>query len=540
MESVRVRQAISHVIMEIDGVKPSPLPAKVFTERYPAVKYPYSVVKHKAYSHFGLAVEAEVALALKRVYKDKFRGDVEMTTSVERFPYLSEKDQKTYIPLLVEYIAEVVSYFTTWYPPSSISHLVYQDVVTLVGPQNPKISLGGTQQILEKIPLLGHPDVVVWLDDTNVVIYDIKVFARTSVGLNKEIRLQICSYAALARSMGLMCNHVGVIMPWARTGAPVRDFDITKWKEASLQQALTNAIPKVIDAPFHYLKWSLLLLDHSVGSHIHLHTAINISHEKGPPVKIPFQIFLYGNNPSATMEANGKAEMAKLAPDFSRNNIFVHAPYNITLCSPAPYIVETIKTYLRDAYELGCKGVVFHTGHHSVIHGDHRDEEEGLEIMKRNIEVVLDFIHPETPLIIETPCGNNHEMLNTPETFADFLMLYPEHLVGACIDTCHVFVSGTKPTDYIRALDGSEVLLAEKTSSSHLGASGDVSKIEINPISPRALDRVCLIHFNGSRKRLGCCADGHAHVTTINNIPDEELEGVLMMAAAFGIPCVTE
>ena len=499
---IRVRQTIPHVIMDTDGVKPSPFPAKVFTTRYPVVKYPYSVTKNKAYSYFGLAVEEEVALALKTVYKNKFVGEVAHESTIEkRFPYLSAKDIATYIPLLNDYIKEVVEYFLHWYPPSAISRVTYQHELTL-----------GTLGTEGAPSVTGHPDIIVWLDDTNVVIYDIKVFARTNVNINKEIRLQICSYAALARSMGLGCDYIGVIMPWCRSGSSVRDFSIEKWKEKSLILALEKAGPKVLMEEYHYLKWSFLLTKYGVGSHVHSKTAMDISLAE-PPIQIPFQIFLYGNNPSAAMETKNRDILmasSRTRPNFSRNNIFIHAPYNITLCSPASYIVESIKLYIEDAYILGAKGVVFHTGHHA-------DEAEGLKIMKRNMDAVLKYIHYQTPLIIETPCGNKNEMLNTPSKFSQFIMSYPEHLVGICIDTCHVYVSGKTPTEYVSELKG-----------------------DSDDLQTSALDRVCLIHFNGSRKKLGCCADGHAHVTGINNIEDSELEGILSLASELGIPCVTE
>jgi endonuclease IV len=524
---IRVRQTIPHVIIDIEGVKPSPMPPKVFTTSYPAIKYPYSVIKHKAYSYFGLDLEEEVAIALKCLYKDKFKGDVPTSDRKDRFSYLSAKDMTTYMPLLYEYIKGIVKYFLLWYPPSHISHISYQDELTLIVQRDEVLRIIEMDKKDGTLPRLsGHPDIVVWLDDKDVIIYDIKVFARTNASINKDIRLQICSYAVLARSMGLQCNHVGVIMPWGRSDEPVKDFDISKWKDNKFFDSLVKSIPKVLHEGFHYLKWSMLLHEYSVGSHIHRQTAINMCqrHTPDPPVKIPFQIFLYGNNPSSAMEAKEKAEIARLKPDFSKNNIFVHAPYNITLCSPALYIVSTIKTYLNDAHAVGAKGVVFHTGHHP-------DEKEGLKIMKKNMTAILGSIRRETPLIIETPCGNKNEMLNTATKFSDFLMLYPQHLVGACVDTCHVYVSGENPMEYIRSLGGYTLDPETGTNCEHP---------PIDQFVPTAADRICLIHFNGSRKKIGCCADGHAHVTTINNIPDDELEGVLLFARQHNIPCVTE
>ena len=158
--------------------------------------------------------------------------------------------------------------------------------------------------------------------------------------------------------------------------------------------------------------------------------------------------------------------------------------------------------YLKDATKYGFKGVVFHTGHHPV-------KDEGVKIMKRNLTEILGVATSDAPFILETPCGNNNELLSTPEEFADFILEFPEPLLGVCLDTCHVFVSGYMPLDYIFRLG-------------------------------RVSDRVCLFHFNGSRKKMGCHADGHGHVTRPQNIPDEELVCILEKAWEWKVCSVTE
>ena len=492
MTEVRVRQTIQYVVDDTESAKPSPFPAKVFTTRYPTVKYPYSVVKEKAYSYFGLDLETLVATSLSKAYGKKFVGTDNIGTP--DFSYLSTKDREQYTSVIDQYVTAVTDYFLYWYPPAKITKIVYQHEFRYLDPST-------------KILLTGHPDLIIHLPGSEVVIYDVKVFARTTNAINKEMRIQILTYAAMARLGGFQCNTVGVVTPWARDPAVV-DFDVSKWDHHKLLVYVLPSISKVIYAPTHYLKWSVILITHNVGCHVHRYTIENIITTKAKTTK-PFQVFLYANNPSLAMETKGRAELAKLNIDFADYTIFVHAPYNITLCSPEEYVVVAAKNYLVDSQKLKARGVVFHTGHWPQCNDDPDAYAAAWECMTRNVNTLLEHVHPGTPLLIETPCCNTNEMLATAESLAEFVSQYPEHLVGICLDTCHVFVGGVMPLDYLQQLG-------------------------------EAHERVALVHFNGSRKKFGCHADGHAHVTAINNIPDEQLEGVLQYASKHNVACVTE
>jgi len=322
------------------------------------------------------------------------------------------------------------------------------------------------------------------------------------VSKSREIRAQLAMYIALARSQNLVCDQVGIVMPWSRD-PPVMMYDVGKWKSDHLLEPAVVCAEKVKLEPSHRIKWTSLLHQFNVGSHVQKESALDLI-KTNYPTKTPFQIFLYGNNPSADREQKGKAEMAKQCKPgvFGDYNAFVHAPYNLNLALEEDYVVESSKMYLRDSAQYGFKGVIFHVGHYS-------NKEQGVEIMYQNLIKILENASPETPFILETPCGNNNELLSSPEEFGEFILRFPEQLLGVCLDTCHVFVSGCMPMEYISRL-------------------GDAS------------DRICLFHFNGSRKKQGCCADGHGHVTRIQNIPDEELIGVLEIAKKWEVCSVTE
>jgi len=475
---IRVRQIIPYLLEDIVGVK-NALPAKVFTEKYSTVKYPRCVVSKKSYSNFGLEMEALVLWRLSKLYASKFVGASEINP--ETLPTLTDRDRETYSPQILESLDEISNYFEKNFPPRTVHQVVANSEFV-------------------HTTISGHPDLVVWLSTKKVVIFDVKVFAKMNLSKSREIKAQLALYVTLARNQGLECDKTGVIMPWSRDPAVVT-YEVKKWDSTPLIKTAEVCAQKVRDEPSKRAKWNNLLRRYNVGSHILKNHALSFL--RSGIIDTPFQIFLYGNNPSPQMESKGKEEWKKIAKKaFEPYNAFVHAPYNLNLALEEEYVVSAAQMYLEESAFFGFKGVVFHVGHHS-------NSEEGVAIMERNMAKILEYSRPETPFILETPCGNKNELLSSPEEFREFILRFPEQLLGICLDTCHVFVSGYMPTEYIDRLDD-------------------------------ASDRICLFHFNGSRKKKGCRADGHGHVTRVQNIPDDELEKVLGNAKEWGICSVTE
>lgn len=476
-QKIRVRQLIPYLLEDMVGIKNS-LPPKAFTEKFPTANYPYSVTRRNTYSHFGLELEAMVRKRLSELYGSKFVGKTEDVNLLS----LSEKDKATYKSKILESIELIADYFKTSFPPGKIHKVVAEPEFV-----HSKVS--------------GHPDLVIYLSPKKVAIFDVKVFSLMNVTKSRAIRAQMAMYISLARSQGLECDKIGIVMPWARNPA-VCTYDVGKWSSDHLLELADVCAEKVKREPMQQMKWTSLLRQYNVGSHVELKDALGLLESKRA-LSTPFQIFLYGNNPSPKMEQASKQKWAKIEPGaFSSYNAFVHAPYNLNLASDEKYVPIAAKMYLEHAAKYGFKGVVFHVGHHS-------SPEIGIAMMETNMRDILKGACPDTPFILETPCGNKNELLSTPEDFGEFVMRFPEALMGICLDTCHVFVADCMPMEYIN----------------RLGA---------------ASDRICLIHFNGSRKKQGCCADGHGHVTRVQNIPDEELVPVLEKAKAWGICSVTE
>jgi len=492
--TARARQIISYLDEDLSAHKVT-LPAKMFTECFETVKYPYSVVKQKAYSEFGCSFEDLVMDYLAKAYGNKFKSHKRgLRTVKDLFSYLSAANLTEWAETIENSAQAVVDYFLEAYPPDQILKMIPQlELAMDVDPEGKKLT--------------GHPDLVLFLSETEVVIFDVKVFARLT-GKGKDsrfIREQISLYIMLARHNGLTCKSVGVIMPWCRD-PPVKTYDVTKWKSDAMVPVAKLSTIKYLNTPAHHDKWFDILESYRVGRHLHKEDALKIAKlsESKQRALPPFQIFLYSNNPSAEIDARERAKWAAIDPQisFEYSRAFVHAPYNLNFGKTMPYIVTCAIAHLKDAARYRFRGVVFHVGHQE-------ETSNGIEAMKSNIESLLDETSELAPFILETPCGNKNELLSTPEELAEFVSQFPERKVGICLDTCHVFVSGFLPMDYLKRL---------------------------GPIA----DRVCLIHFNGSHKRQGAKADGHKHVTHIQNIPEDELIGILQWAQEWDVPCVTE
>jgi endonuclease IV len=490
---VRVRELTDYLLEDLTNEKKS-LPPKMFTEKYDATPYPYSVTKSRSYSDFGLCMEDFILYTLFSLYSltsqpEKFSSkrfrDCQNFTADPRnfFGCVSDPDYKKYSLSFETAKREIVLYFGKNYPISKIE----------------KIECDGE---ISHGEIIGHPDLAVFLPQKEVVIFDVKVFARMTGGnTNREIRAQLAMYIALYRKNGYTCNTVGIIMPWNRDPI-VMTYDVSKWKSQDLFEIATTSAGCVKREPQVRIKWQHLLQTYDVGSHVLKETAFHILNTRSS-YTTPFQLFLYGNNPSAKSEIEGRKIYEKLNPDFRPFKAFVHAPYNLNLAKRDSYIATAAKNYMLDGAKYGFRGVVFHCGHHP-------DSKEGVRNMKKNIRKILEVTTEECPFLLETPCGNANELLSTPQEFGRFLSKFPSNKIGGCLDTAHVFVSGFMPMEYLSLLcrDGR--------------------------------DKIAFFHFNGSRRRHCCHVDGHAHVTKVQNIPDEELVQILDYAKEWSVCCVTE
>lgn len=234
----------------------------------------------------------------------------------------------------------------------------------------------------------------------------------------------------------------------------------------------------------------------------------------------PAQIFL-GGPTTFRIKDVPDSELAETCELVSNHGIqlFIHGPYVINLADPSTsekYMPCLLK-HLAIGSAIGARGVVVHVGKHC-------NRYTCQEVARNHMKIAIHEIIRESliagnrscPLLLETPAGQGTELLTKPEDFIDFaleityeLTDQERELFGICIDTCHVFASGTCPVDYL------------------------------NQAMSKAKPLVKLIHFNDSLGDCGSCVDRHAALCC-GKIGREVLETCARIASDHGVPLVTE
>jgi deoxyribonuclease-4 len=208
-----------------------------------------------------------------------------------------------------------------------------------------------------------------------------------------------------------------------------------------------------------------------------------------------------------------------------KNKIYliVHASYSINLArrwKETDWMVQQFIAEIRIADQLGCFGVVIHTGKQLEL-----SKSEALN----NMYTSLLYVHESTKecqkvrIIIETPSGQGTETLTKIEDFCNFMNKFyqhPDKLIqdrfGVCIDTCHVFASGhpihtqTGMNDFFSTID--RII---------------------------GIDRIKLCHLNDSKKSKGSKIDRHANIGS-GMIPKKQLLKIVGFMKNLEIPIVLE
>ncbi len=198
---------------------------------------------------------------------------------------------------------------------------------------------------------------------------------------------------------------------------------------------------------------------------------------------IPYQIFLSSNQNSAL---NFNESDIDAAGEWVKNNyiiLYIHAPYvvNLAKIEDDDWAVNYMRKSMKIAKRLGARGVVVHVGK-SV----EQEYSTAYDNMTESVLNILADTDPSCPLLLETPAGQGSEMLTKKEEFVEFIEQFISGdptkpvKIGACVDTCHVFASGYKPSEYVQYINNAGLLK--------------------------------LVHYNDSNDICGSCKDRHALV----------------------------
>ena len=195
--------------------------------------------------------------------------------------------------------------------------------------------------------------------------------------------------------------------------------------------------------------------------------------------------------------------------------VLCHALYLVNLASPDETIYEKSVGSLLNSLEVACgidaDAVVFHVGSHLGAGFD-----AGLARAVPAIEAALERCSETTWLLIENTAGAGGTIGRSVEELAVLVERLGAHpRLGICLDSCHLWVSGTDVTDP-ETLDG---LLDEV--DDRIG-----------------LDRLRALHVNDAEAPLGSNRDRHANIG--EGVMDERLGVFLAHPRLQGLPAVLE
>jgi deoxyribonuclease-4 len=195
--------------------------------------------------------------------------------------------------------------------------------------------------------------------------------------------------------------------------------------------------------------------------------------------------------------------------------VLCHAIYLVNLASPSEDFYEKSLAALESTVDVAvgieAEAVVFHVGSHQGA-----GLEAGLERVVPALERVLDRCREPTWLLIENSAGAGGTIGRSIEELGILVDRLGRHpLLGVCLDSCHLFVSGydvTKPDE----LDRVVAELDERV----------------------GLERLRALHVNDAQAPLGSNRDRHANVG--EGLLGEKL-GVFLGHPAFqDLPAVLE
>jgi deoxyribonuclease IV len=168
---------------------------------------------------------------------------------------------------------------------------------------------------------------------------------------------------------------------------------------------------------------------------------------------------------------------------------FVHGLYLVNLAAPDDAVYEksinTMRSTMDAACAIGADAVVFHVGSHLGA-----GFEAGLERVVPALQQVLDRCNERTWLLMENSAGAGGTIgRSVDELVLLFEALGRHERLGICLDSCHLYVSGTDVTD------------------------AAVYEVMLREVDDRiGLDRLRLLHANDSKAPLGSNRDRHDNI----------------------------
>jgi deoxyribonuclease IV len=178
-----------------------------------------------------------------------------------------------------------------------------------------------------------------------------------------------------------------------------------------------------------------------------------------------FQIF--SSSPrmwrSAPIAPEAAARMKTLRASYDCSPLVIHTSYLVNLCSQSQEVransIQAFRGEVERALALGAEYLVLHPGSWKGL-----TRAEGLRLAAESIERALDTIpwqESNFTILIENTAGAEFSLGASLEQVAELIArLRPAAPVAACLDTCHIHVSGydiVSPEGYeatVREIEG--------------------------------------------------------------------------------------
>jgi deoxyribonuclease-4 len=195
--------------------------------------------------------------------------------------------------------------------------------------------------------------------------------------------------------------------------------------------------------------------------------------------------------------------------------VFCHALYLCNLAAPDDTIYEKSVATLSSTVDVACaieaEGVVFHVGSHLGAGFD-----QGVERVVAAMRKVLDRCDDTTWLLMENSAGAGGTIGRSIDELATLYERLDAHpRLGVCLDSCHLYVSGSDVTD-----------------------RGTLDAL-LDELDRRiGLDRLRALHVNDAKTALGSNSDRHDNL--LDGVMGERLGVFVGHPSLQGLPALLE
>lgn len=255
-----------------------------------------------------------------------------------------------------------------------------------------------------------------------------------------------------------------------------------------------------------------------MGAHISIDGGISTSPEKAKKLTCNCMQIFSKNQRQWRAKPADLEEAEKYQANMQKFGVLetvIHDSYLINLASPDPALLKQSREAFLDemvrARHLGVEKLIFHPGSHTGS-----GEQAGLKKIAESLNWCREaFGGPGVVQVLELTAGQGSVLGKSFEQIARIIEQMDDRKnVGVCLDTCHTYVTGYD-------------IKTKKGYKQTMDAFDDVL----------GLDRLCALHLNDSKGKLGSNLDRHEQIGKgfigtegfKNFVNDENLENVPMV-----------